>query len=94
MPTYQILEVLTRIGLALGAGVLIALVPIAHRRTRYEPSIAKRIFYHLLTLVALVAFCFYAYYLWNRFIPREPTAPAAVSSYPAEPIPPATPAGP
>ena len=93
MPTYQIIEVLIRIGLALGAGVLIALVPIAHRRTRYEPSIAKRIFYHLVTLVALVAFCYYSYYLWNRFVPREPEEPAPVS-YPETPATPALPPGP
>ena len=84
MPTYQLVEMLTRIGLALAAGVLIAIVPISMRRARYEPSIPTRIFFHLLALAALIGFCFYAVYLWNRFIPKEPEAPAPVA-YPAAP---------
>lgn len=90
MPTYQLQALFLRIGLALIAGVLIAIVPIAQRRARYEPSLAKRISFHLLALVALIAFGFYAVYLWNRFIPQEPDAPAPVA-YPAAPTLPAAP---
>ena len=90
MPAYQLEAMLIRIGLALGAGVLIALVPIAHRKTRYEPSLAKRVIFHIISLLALVGFCFYAVYLWNRFVPRESEAPAPVA-YPAAPVAPVAP---
>lgn len=90
MPTYQFHALLTRIGLALAAGVLIAIVPVAWRKTRYEPSIPRRIFFYLLALAALVAFGFYVSYLWQRFAPAEPAAPAAVA-YPAAPAAPAAP---
>ncbi len=95
MPTYQFEAMLTRIGLALAAGVLIAIVPIALRKARYEPSIVKRIVAHLIALAALIGFGFYGWYLWNRFIPREPAAPAPVE-YPVAPAPvaPAVPTGP
>lgn len=86
MPTYQLEEILTRIGLALAAGVIIAIVPIAQRKARYEPSIVKRILFRVLALAALVGFCFYAWYLWDRFVPREPVAPAPVE-YPVAPAP-------
>ena len=90
MPTYQFHAILTRIGLALAAGVLIAIVPVAWRKTRYEPSLPRRIFFSVLALAALVAFGFYASYLWQRFVPRAPAAPAAVA-YPAAPAAPAAP---
>ena len=90
MPTYQFHALLTRIGLALAAGVLIAIVPVAWRKTRYEPSIPRRIFYYVLALAALVAFGFYVSYLWQRFVPRAPAAPAAVT-YPAAPAAPPAP---
>ncbi len=93
MPTYQLEAIFVRIGLALGAGVLIFIVPIAHRLTRYEPSRAKRVFFHLVSFAALIGFCFYAVYLWNRFVPREPEAPAPVS-YPETPVVPPPPAAP
>lgn len=90
MPTYQFAEVLTRVGLALAAGVLIGTVPIARRAARYEPRMPKRIFFNLLSLCALIGFCFYVVYLWNRFIPRETAGPAPVE-YPAPPAAPAEP---
>ena len=88
MPSYQLEAIFLRIGLALAAGVLIAIPPIALRRARYEPSIPKRIFFHLFALVALVGFCFYANYLWSRFIPKAPETPVPVA-YPAAPVAPA-----
>ena len=90
MPSYQMEAIFLRIGLALAAGVLIAIPPVALRRARYEPSIPKRIFFHLLALVSLVGFCFYANYLWDRFIPKEPETPAPVA-YPAAPVAPVAP---
>ena len=90
MPAYQFHALLLRIGLALAAGVLIAVVPVALRKTSYEPSIPRRIFFYVLALVALVAFGFYASYLWQRFVPREPAAPAAVA-YPVAPAAPVEP---
>jgi len=86
MPTYQLEAILTRIGLALAAGVIIAIVPIAQRKARYEPSLVKRVICHLLALAAFVGFCFYAWYLWDRFVPRESEAPAPVE-YPVSPAP-------
>ena len=90
MPAYQFHALLLRIGLALGAGVLIAVVPVALRKTRYEPSIPRRVLFYFLALVALIAFCFYAAYLWKRFVPRAPETPAPVD-YPAAPTAPAEP---
>ena len=83
MPAYQLEALLVRIGLALGAGVLIGLVPIAHRCTRYEPSIPKRVFFHLLSLGALIGFCFYAVYLWQRFVPAAPAESPSPVAFPA-----------
>jgi TRAP-type C4-dicarboxylate transport system permease small subunit len=95
MPTYQFEAMLTRIGLALAAGVLIAIVPIALRKAHHERSIIKRVIANLVALAALIGFCFYGWYLWQRFIPREPEAPAPLE-YPVAPAPVAVeaPAGP
>ena len=93
MPTFQLEAMLMRIGLAFGAGVLIALVPIAHRKTRYEPSITRRVIFHVVSLLALIGFCFYAYYLWDHFVPREPETPAPIA-YPEAPVTPTVPAPP
>lgn len=84
MPSYQLEAILTRIGLALIAGVLIGTVPIARRLARYEPRIAKRVIFNLISLAALAAFCVYAWHLWNRYVPREPNVPAPLI-YPASP---------
>ena len=96
MPTYQLEAIFVRIGLASAAGVLIAIPPIALRRARYEPSIPKRVFFHLLSIGALIGFCFYSVYLWHRFVPAEPETPAPVAypEMPAVPAPPAPPAAP
>ena len=90
MPAHQLDALLVRICLALAAGVLIGIVPIAHRLTRYEPSIIKRVVFHVVSLVALIGFCAFAWFLWERYIPREPATPAPVS-YPVSPVPPAAP---
>ncbi len=93
MPAYQLHEMLTRIGLALGAGVLIGIVPIAFRRTRFEASLIKRVIFYVISLAALLGFGFYARFLWNTFVPREPEAPTAIT-YPASPGAPVAPARP
>lgn len=90
MPAHQLEALLVRIGLALAAGVLIGVVPIAHRLTRYEPSIIKRVVFHVVSLLALIGFCAFAWFLWERYIPREPAAPAPLS-YPVAPVPAAVP---
>ena len=77
MPAFQLEQMLVRIGLALVAGVLICIVPLAYRKTKYEASRTRRVVFSLLTLTALAAFCFYIWFLWNRFIPRESPPPAA-----------------
>jgi hypothetical protein len=84
MPTYQLEAILTRIGLALIAGMLIGTVPIAWRLARYESRKVKRVLLNLLSLSAFAGFCFYAWYLWDRYVPREAQAPASPPiTYPA-----------
>lgn len=87
MPAYQLQELLTRIGLAFGAGVIIAIVPIAYRKARWAPHLPTRITFYAISLLALIAFFIYGAYLWNRFVPREPPAPAPITF----PVPPTTP---
>jgi Sec-independent protein secretion pathway component TatC len=86
IPTHQLEAIFTRIGLALAAGVLIAIPPIAWRGARFEPSILKRVVCHIIALIALGCFCYYGYFLWNRFVPHEPEAPEPIS-YPVSPAP-------
>ncbi len=87
MPTHLLIDMLTRIGLALGAGVLIFIVPIAYRKGRWAPHRISRVVYFLISIGSLIAFLFYAAYLWNRFVPREPETPAPLTY----PVPPAGP---
>ena len=84
MPAFQLEAMLVRTGLALAAGVLIAIVPVALRKARYEPSRSKRVILQILAIIAFLGFCAYAWYLWVRYIPREPEVPAPVS-YPISP---------
>ena len=90
MPTFQLVEILTRIGLALAAGILVFIVPIALRKARFEPHVGRRVFLYGLAIVALVGFCVYVFYLWARFIPHADEAPAPI----AYPVSPAEPVGP
>ena len=85
MPTYQLHALFLRLGLALAAGFLIALVPIFFRKARWEPHLPKRIIFSALAVISLVGFCIYAWHLWNRYVPREPVSPAPVT-YPAPPV--------
>jgi hypothetical protein len=84
MPAYQLQEIFLRIGLALGAGILIGAVPLAWRLGRFEPSRAKRITFQALAVLAFLCFCLYAWYLWQRFAPRAAPVPEPVA-YPVVP---------
>ncbi len=84
MPAYQVLELLTRLGLALAAGILIAIIPVALRKARFEPHIGKRITLYVIGFVATVAFAVYGWFLWDRFVPRE-AEPEAPIIYPVTP---------
>jgi len=84
IPTHQLEAIFSRIGLALAAGVLIAIPPIAWRCARFEPSIIKRVVCHVIALIALAGFCYYGWFLWNRFVPHEPEAPEPIA-YPTAP---------
>ena len=79
-----------KINVASKVDLLIGVVPIAHRLTRYEPSIFKRVVFHVVSLLALIGFCAFAWFLWERYIPREPAVPAPLS-YPVAPVPSAVP---
>lgn len=84
MPAYQLQEIFTRIGLALAAGILIALPPILWRKSRYETRLFVRITCLTLALCSLLGFFWYAWFLWQRFVPREPAPPEPVT-YPVDP---------
>ena len=60
-----------------------AIVPIAQRKARYEPSLVKRIVLHGIALAAFVGFCFYAVYLWQRFVPAAPAESPSPVAFPA-----------
>ena len=90
MPTYQIIEILTRIGLALAAGVIIAIVPITWRKARFASRQSSRVFLYILMAIALVGFLIYGWFLWNHFLPHESEAPPPVE-YPVTPVLPAVP---
>ena len=84
IPAYQMEAMLIRIGLALGAGLLAFIIPLAYRKGRWAPHAMARIVYFLISIGALLLFCFYTVYLWNRFVPREPDAPPPLT-YPPPP---------
>ena len=75
---------LLRIGLALAAGLLIAVVPIALRKARFAVHLGPRIAGYAIALLALAGFGAYGWYLWNHYVPREPAAPAPIT-YPQPP---------
>lgn len=84
MPTHLLHALLIRVGLALVAGVLAAMVPIALRRARFEARIGKRIVLYLLAVLALTGFGLFGWYLVDQHVPKTETAPEAVA-YPAMP---------
>lgn len=86
MPTYALYALLTRIGLALVAGILAALVPLALRKARFEARVGKRVVLYLLAVLALIGFGLFGWYLVDQHLVKTETTPEPVS-YPA--IPPA-----
>ena len=85
MPTYELVEIFTRIGLALAAGILVFFVPIFLSKARFAPKLAKRITYRALAFLALAGFCGYMWFLWNRHLPKKSKEPAPIT-YPAPPV--------
>jgi hypothetical protein len=84
MPAHQLEAILIRIGLALAAGILAGIVPIALRKARFEPHLGKRIALFLLALFSLVGFGVYGWFLVDRYAPAAPDAPAPIT-YPSPP---------
>ena len=86
-PNYPILEILVRLGIALGLGLLIFIVPIALKNARYAPNTLRRILHVLLALVAATGFGFGVWYMIEHFIPKSPDAPQkAPVEYPSLPL--------
>ena len=85
MPTYELVEIFVRIGLALAAGILVFFVPIFLSKARFAPQLSKRITYRVLAFLALAGFCGYMCFLWNRHVPRKAESPAPIT-YPAPPV--------
>lgn len=87
-PNYPILEILSRLGIALGLGILIFIVPIALKNARFAPTTTRRILHFLLALVAATAFSFGVHYMIHHLIPASPDGeprPAPVE-YPSTPL--------
>ena len=85
-PNYPILEILVRLGIALGLGILVFIVPIAIRNARFAPTTLRRVLHVLLALVAAGGFAFGVYYMFQHWIPASPDdeRPAPVE-YPSVP---------
>lgn len=76
MSHYQpIYDVLMRIGYALVAGVLIALVPWAWQRGRYTVVRRGRFGWRVTAGVLLVVFGVYVWFLWDEIVPHSPEVP-------------------
>ena len=83
---YPVLEILTRLGIALGLGFLIFLVPISIKNARYAHTTLSRILHILLALAAAGGFAFGVHYMFQHWIPSSPDdqRPAPVE-YPSVP---------
>ena len=85
-PNYPILEILVRLGIALGLGLLVFIVPIALRNARFAMSPLRRVLHILVALLAATAFGFGLWYMIEHFIPKSPDAPRkAPIEYPSLP---------
>lgn len=85
-PVYPVLEILVRLGIALGLGLLIFIVPIALKNARFSPTTGRRILHIVVALVAAAAFAFGVHYMFQHWIPSSPDdqRPAPVE-YPSVP---------
>ncbi len=70
MQNPQILQILIRIGLALAAGLLMAMVPISYTKARFNPKPVSRIVWAVLCVAFLFGFVGYMWFLWTNFVPR------------------------
>ncbi|MDR0993821.1 MAG: hypothetical protein LBN38_04550 [Verrucomicrobiota bacterium] len=86
MPSYQIIQILIRVGLALGAGILIALVPFYFAKARYALTIRRRITFFIVSVFFLACFIGYMLFLWNRFVPKNAPPPPPPATYPTVPL--------
>lgn len=84
MQNYQLEAILVRIGLALVAGLLAALVPIAVRKARFAVRPGVRIASIAAAVFALAGFALFGWYLWLNHVPRD-ESPAPPVSYPQPP---------
>jgi protein-S-isoprenylcysteine O-methyltransferase Ste14 len=85
-PIYPVLEILARLGIALGLGLLIFIVPIAIKNARFSPTPLRRILHILLALVAAAGFAFGVRYMFLHWIPDSPDEPhPAPVEYPSVP---------
>ena len=86
-PNYPVLEILVRLGIALGLGILIFIVPIALKNARYAPTTGRRILHVVVALLAAAAFAFGVHYMFQHWIPESPEAPQkAPVEYPSAPV--------
>ena len=87
-PNYPILEILARLGIALGLGLLVFIVPIALKNARFAPTTLRRILHIVLALAAATGFGFGVYYMVNNLIPASPDdgARPAPIEYPSTPL--------
>jgi protein-S-isoprenylcysteine O-methyltransferase Ste14 len=85
-PNYPILEILVRLGIALGLGLLVFIVPIAIRNARFAPTTLRRILHILAAILAAAGFVFGVRYMLDHFVPKSPDAPQkAPVEYPSLP---------
>ena len=86
-PNYPVLEILVRLGIALGLGILIFIVPIALKNARYAPNTFRRVLHILLALVAAAGFVFGGHAMFKYFVPASPDEPRqAPMEYPSAPV--------
>lgn len=86
-PNYPVLEILVRLGIALGLGILIFIVPISLKNARYAPTTTRRVLHIVLALVAAVGFFFGGRAMFKYFVPESPDEPQqAPMEYPTAPV--------
>ena len=86
-PNYPVLEILVRLGIALGLGILIFIVPIALKNARYAPTTLRRVLHIVLAVAAAAGFAFGVHAMFKHFIPASPDEPQqAPMEYPSAPV--------
>lgn len=71
--------------MALGAGILIGIVPIAIRRAHYADTPRTRVASAIVAVLAAIAFCVYMVFLVRHFMPVTTENQEAPVSYPSTP---------